>query len=268
LKTEAVLLTLILFSLSFITVYGESRITRIIVYGDGVVGVEENIYLLGEEFEVTVPILSEKIENLIVEGEGGVIPEYDLGDKSLKVETLGITQLKIYYETQELTWKKGAAWTLRVNLTNEAEIIFPKNSTIIYLSSIPEEISVEDGSPKLSLTSGEWEITYIVEVSPHRIEERIQVTQFMIPATGVGVGVSAVIAAYFFLKKRKKPLELSMDEKKVLELIREKGKVSEAEIRMTLRLPKTTTWRIVRRLERKGLVRVRKIGGRNEVEPA
>jgi uncharacterized membrane protein len=40
----------------------------------------------------------------------------------------------------------------------------------------------------------------------------------------------------------------------------------EVEIREALGLPKTTAWRLVRRLEKKGLVVVRKVGNQNVVE--
>jgi uncharacterized membrane protein len=54
---------------------------------------------------------------------------------------------------------------------------------------------------------------------------------------------------------------------KVIELLRSKGgRALEAEIREALGLPKTTAWRLVRRLEKKGLVVVRKVGNQNVVE--
>jgi uncharacterized membrane protein len=50
-------------------------------------------------------------------------------------------------------------------------------------------------------------------------------------------------------------------------LLRSKGgRALEAEIREALGLPKTTAWRLVRRLEKKGLVVVRKVGSQNVVE--
>jgi uncharacterized membrane protein len=62
--------------------------------------------------------------------------------------------------------------------------------------------------------------------------------------------------------------DLSEDERRVLEIIRSKKRVSESDIRVLTHLPKTTVWRVVRRLERRGLVRVVKVGRRNEVELA
>jgi uncharacterized membrane protein len=60
---------------------------------------------------------------------------------------------------------------------------------------------------------------------------------------------------------------LDRDEVKVIELLRSRGgRALEAEIREALGLPKTTAWRLVRRLEKKGLVVVRKVGNQNVVE--
>jgi uncharacterized membrane protein len=41
------------------------------------------------------------------------------------------------------------------------------------------------------------------------------------------------------------------------------GEVFESEMREKFKLPKTTVWRMVRRLQREGIVEVRKVGGQN-----
>jgi uncharacterized membrane protein len=89
----------------------------------------------------------------------------------------------------------------------------------------------------------------------------------------VGAIVVAIALSLVLLKRRggiarAVGLEaLDKDEMKVIELLRSKGgRALEAEIREALGLPKTTAWRLVRRLEKKGLVVVRKVGNQNVVE--
>lgn len=60
---------------------------------------------------------------------------------------------------------------------------------------------------------------------------------------------------------------LRPDEKEILQYIASKGgRVLEAELRQKFVLPKTSEWRLVRRLERMGYVKVRKVGLQNEIE--
>jgi len=43
------------------------------------------------------------------------------------------------------------------------------------------------------------------------------------------------------------------------------GKAFESEIRERFQLPRTTTWRLIKRLEKEGIIEVRKVGGRDLV---
>ncbi|RLE48830.1 MAG: hypothetical protein DRJ31_06400 [Candidatus Methanomethylicota archaeon] len=60
--------------------------------------------------------------------------------------------------------------------------------------------------------------------------------------------------------------DLRPEDKEILEFIVESGgEVFEAEIREKFKLPKTTVWRIVKRLKNYGIVSIRKVGGQNLV---
>ncbi|MEM2739366.1 MAG: MarR family transcriptional regulator [Candidatus Bathyarchaeia archaeon] len=89
---------------------------------------------------------------------------------------------------------------------------------------------------------------------------------------GLGVGVSALILsrrmkAYRSLEDlfEKNPW-LNEDERNLLRILWEKGGVAyESDLRESLNLPKTTVWRMVRRLEKSGLLRVEKVRGENRI---
>jgi len=60
--------------------------------------------------------------------------------------------------------------------------------------------------------------------------------------------------------------DLRPDDKEVLRFLAEAGgEAFEAELRSRFNLPKTSMWRMVRRLQREGLVGVKKVGGQNLV---
>ncbi|MDG6998505.1 MAG: hypothetical protein JRN15_05250 [Nitrososphaerota archaeon] len=92
---------------------------------------------------------------------------------------------------------------------------------------------------------------------------------------GLAVVVAALLSTggYVFFKWRSTAsknvgeTELRPDDSQVLDFISEKGgKVFEQEIRSKFTLPKTSTWRQIKRLERLGYVRVVKIGSQNQIE--
>ena len=59
---------------------------------------------------------------------------------------------------------------------------------------------------------------------------------------------------------------LRPDDKEVLRFLAEAGgEAFEAELRSHFNLPKTSMWRMVRRLQRESLVGVKKVGGQNLV---
>ena len=60
--------------------------------------------------------------------------------------------------------------------------------------------------------------------------------------------------------------DLKLEDREVVRFLAESGgEAFESEIRERFQLPRTTTWRLIKRLEREGIVEVRKVGGRNLV---
>jgi uncharacterized membrane protein len=60
---------------------------------------------------------------------------------------------------------------------------------------------------------------------------------------------------------------LRPEDQQVLKFLAEKeGAAFESEIRTKFQLPKTTIWRLVKRLEREELVEIRKAGGQNLIK--
>ena len=79
-----------------------------------------------------------------------------------------------------------------------------------------------------------------------------------------------IVAAFFLMRSRRaKPstLELRPEDKAVLQFMAEKGgKVLESELRQKFPIPRSSLWRLAKRLERMGFVRITKVGIQNEIE--
>ncbi|MCL7383661.1 MAG: winged helix-turn-helix transcriptional regulator [Thaumarchaeota archaeon] len=238
------------------------------VYEDGVIVVEDKIFPEIDYGNVTVKLLTYDVENILVISEDGKLVNYELNGDQLTIYGELPSQLTIHYETPALTVKNGSLWILEVYLPREAVVLMPSRSIIISLSNVPKMIAGEKDSLKLVLNPGMWKIEYIIQFTPRTSIQEGQDNSYMIVIPSLGGGAAALFSAIVYIRKKRNSSILLDDEKRVFELIKKRKKISEAEIRALTRLPKTTVWRIVRRLERKGLVRVVQVNKRNEVELA
>ncbi|MCL7389253.1 MAG: winged helix-turn-helix transcriptional regulator [Thaumarchaeota archaeon] len=238
------------------------------VYEDGVIVVEDKIFPEIDYGNVTVKLLTYDVENILVISEDGKLVNYELNGDQLTIYGELPSQLTIHYETPALTVKNGSLWILEVYLPREAVVLMPSRSIIISLSNVPKMIAGEKDSLKLVLNPGMWKIEYIIQFTPRTSIQEGQDNSYMIVIPSLGGGAAALFSAIVYIRKKRNSSILLDDEKRVFELIKKRRKISEAEIRVLTRLPKTTVWRIVRRLERKGLVRVVQVNKRNEVELA
>ncbi|MCL7391008.1 MAG: winged helix-turn-helix transcriptional regulator [Thaumarchaeota archaeon] len=238
------------------------------VYEDGVIVVEDKIFPEIDYGNVTVKLLTYDVENILVISEDGKLVNYELNGDQLTIYGELPSQLTIHYETPALTVKNGSLWILEVYLPREAVVLMPSRSIIISLSNVPKMIAGEKDSLKLVLNPGMWKIEYIIQFTPRTSIQEGQDNSYMIVIPSLGGGAAALFSAIVYIRKKRNSSILLDDEKRVFELIKKRRKISEAEIRALTRLPKTTVWRIVRRLERKGLVRVVQVNKRNEVELA
>ncbi|MCR6668936.1 MAG: hypothetical protein NDF51_02950, partial [archaeon YNP-WB-040] len=98
----------------------------------------------------------------------------------------------------------------------------------------------------------------------------------IIPPITIAVAIGIiVIAAYLIwkypiksLRSKGKMGELTEEEAEIIKFLKEKGgKALEVELRERFpNIPRTTLWRMVRRLESKGIVKVKKVGLQNMIE--
>jgi len=284
LERLCVFLMLMVFSVNFLLplcaqgAYVVQKAT-LTVYRDGVVHV--NIVLLVDEYEplIVVPLLSpmERVSGIIVLGENDSLLDYDLSGNNITIYSLGSAKITLEYSTDGLTHKAFGLWTINFTAPFELTLILPENATIMYLSGVPSAIRVVESRLEMDLSPGDWEIKYELPIQlpmppssrpPSQQQPsitRILPIEYMIITI---VTICAIATTIVYLKRRRVKEALSDEEAEIIRFIRRRGgRVLEAELRENFpHIPRTSMWRLIKRLEKEGVVRVRKVGLQNVVE--
>lgn len=281
----AVMVVTLLIGLTTATVSAQSSFDvesiNLNVYRDGVIHVIQTLTVDELAPEITVALLSSSTENMIVVDENQQVVDYEISGMDLAVFTLGAERAVIEYDTAALTNKEAEVWTLVADNPYTLSVFLPQNSTIIYLNMMPTTIDTSGTGIKLSLYPGQWEISYVVPLTPDDGTDNNGTPSTPIPIdyliAAIVAVVAVVISILLIVKRRRGPNvektvkahpQLKKEDKEVLEFLAEKGgQAFEAEIRERFPdMPRTSLWRLVRRLERLEIVEVKKIGLENQVQ--
>jgi uncharacterized membrane protein len=279
--------TLIITLISFVTATaaGEVRFEvesmNLTVYRDGLIHVTQTLNVNELYPEIVLTLLSSSIENVIVLDENQLSVDYEITGGNLTVFTLGAERVSVEYDTIALTSKEAEVWTLIADNPYNLTVFLPQNSTVIYLSAMPTAIDTSGTGITLSLYPDQWEISYVVPLLPEdglngdeRPLSSIPI-EYLIAA--IVAAAAVVLSALIFVRRRRGPNvdkilkanpQLKKEDKEVIQFLAEKdGKAFEAEIRERFPdMPRTSLWRLVRRLERLEIVEVKRIGLENQVQ--
>lgn len=254
--------------------------TELKVYRDGLASITQLLSVNELSPEITVPLLSSSIENLLVLDPDQLTVDFHLNNSSLTIFTLGINQLTIEYDTAVLTSKQADVWTITLDSSYDLTLLLPQNSTIVYLNNLPRAIGTTTNEVSLSLSPNHWEISYILPLQQEGEQNNENRLAYLPIEYLILIIISAIIIAIllmiFLQRKRKINVKktinrnptLSKDDIAVIEFLAEKdGKAFEAEIRQRFPdMPRTSLWRLVRRLEGLEIVEIKRIGLENQVQ--
>jgi uncharacterized membrane protein len=168
----------------------------------------------------------------------------------------------------------------------------PKNSVIVGMSGLPNNMELVDEQTKLDLTAGLSEINYIftpINPTNHKPTISSESSFNYINAAVIGGSIIAVVIGIVLILQRKQskslpPItqsefsekrtetksndaetifnfrpEMREDDKEIVKFISDKGgQVLESELRKKFLQPRTTMWRAVKRLERLGVIEIDK----------
>ncbi|MDI3476112.1 MAG: hypothetical protein PWQ79_1756 [Thermococcaceae archaeon] len=245
------------------------------VYTDGYVEVQIDVVPDTYSPQLSIQLIGEHIEDLSVEDENGDPLNFRVEGNYLVLYPGDATLVKISYVTPDLTSKEGPLWTLNVSTNQPVTIVLPENSIVVDLSDIPLEITQNS----ITIPPGNQSISYIIEYSGSSdysdLEGSEEKSSNQLPMMLFGLSALIPITIYGILRRKRAKKEenptreelmlrlerlgLSDEEKKAILYIFDRGgRVSQAEVREALGLPKTTAWRIFKRLEEKGVVKILK----------
>ena len=254
-------------------------------YLDGFVFVSHELTLNQTFPSINVTLLGEAPEDMLVVDDQNLPLEYAVANGEAVIYSLDANHIKISYSTPDLTSKTGKYWTLTAQVITSTKIILPENASIISLNNIPELIETSNNQVSLTMPNGTIEITYITEHSLNQQQTPNSTPYALIAAAILLPTMTSIAVALWFLKLKKhhpqpKELENEVDTKKLFEkekylrpeevqvinfLAEKHGTALEAELYEKLNLPRTTTWRLLKRLEKMEIVDIRKHRRQNTV---
>lgn len=286
-KTIAVaILAVLLFSCLNVLLQAQDNFTiqstSIEVYRDGLTHITQLLTVDELKPQITITLLSASIENLVVLDANNIAIDFEVSGSNLNIFTFGATQITVEYDTVSLTSKQAEVWSIIVNNPYNLTLFLPENSTIIYLNHVPTQINTETNKVSLVISPNQWEISYIIPLQQEDNDDQDDGSsntaiplEFLIIGAII-IALTIAILIIFFMRKRKINVKktinsnphLSKDDKAVIEFLAEKeGKAFEAEIRQRFPdMPRTSLWRLIKRLEKAEIIEIEKIGLENQVK--
>ena len=229
---------------------------------------------------INVTLIGETFEDILSVDENGLPLDYSIIEGGITVHGLGAQLIEITYYTQDLTSKIGRYWTLQADVPINTSVALPEEASIVSLNVVPEMIESRDSQVVLFMPAGLFEITYVATKRPSPPSPNYML--FVIALASIVV----FGALFYWLKRRrrrppeKKTVEPQIDLEKLFRehkdlrpeeqqtirfLAENHGKAFEAEIYEKLQLPRTTTWRMIKRMEKMRIITITKSRRQNLV---
>ena len=136
------------------------------LYRDGLVHVTQIVHVNETVPEITLPLLSFSVTNVLVTDENGTVLDYEIDGSNITVFTLGATKATLEYDTVSLTSMESGVWTLSLKSPYNLTVILPEDAEVIFFNEVPASIDTEGGGITISLFPGMWEISYILPLAP------------------------------------------------------------------------------------------------------
>lgn len=306
-RTDGILETmvkapLILASLIIVTVampiqtsFSSIRILDLTIYSDGTTHVSAKIEVDPLEPNFELDLFGQSIDNFIAVDDSGYLLSQEIVKDKAIIDTFGLSNIIIDYDTYDLISKEGRTWTFTFDSPSDYTLLMPKNSVIVGMSGLPSNMKLVDEQTKLDLPAGLSEINYVFGTINPTPEIPNESSFNYINAIIIGGSITAIVTGVVLILKRKqskssqlilhadsisnnqieskpiesKPIEtetifnlrpeMREDDKAIIKFISDKGgQVLESELRKKFLQPRTTMWRAVKRLERLGVIEIDK----------
>ena len=276
--------------------FSSTRTLDLTIQSDGSTHISSHIDVDSSNFELS--LFGPSIDNFIAIGESGSLLSGDIIDDKAIVDTLGSSSITVDYDIHDLISKEGRVWTFSFDSPSNYSLLMPKNSVIIGMSVLPNNMEQIDEQIKLELSSGPAQIDYIFGTAEPTISTNQPESSFNLMTVGLIIGTIIAVgigAAIILKKKQSKSIsqvyveapsekqsesksldtetifsirsDMREDDKEIVKFISENGgQVFESDLRKKFLQPRTTMWRAVKRLERLGVVEIYKKNLQNMVK--
>ena len=271
------------------TSFSSTRTLELIIYSDGSTHVSTQIDVDPLEPDFELDLFGKSIDNFVAVGDAGFLLSEEIIEDKAIIDTFGSSSIIIDYDIHDLVSKEGRVWTFSFDSPSDYTVLMPKNSVIVGISGLPNNMEIADEQTKLNLPTGLSEINYIfgTPINPTISDE--SPFNYVNAAIIVGAIIAAVIGGILMLKrKQQKSLpsiiqtesisekqietksidtetifsfrpEMREDDKEIVKFISNNGgQALESELRKKFLQPRTTMWRAVKRLERLGVIEIAK----------
>jgi uncharacterized membrane protein len=244
------------------------------VYRDGVAHVKLTASVDPTEPSITLPLLSSSPYNVLALDEENAPLSYSISGLNITIHTLGASKLTLEYDVDALTSKSAEVWTVSLTTPFQLNLTLPEGATILHFNAAPASIKTEAEKLTLNLPPGTWEISYVLEAaappqpSPQPSPQPTGQPPSLQAVLVVLCAATAAVVVLLLLRRRRVLETLKREEAEVIRFLKERGgRALEAELREAFpNIPKTTMWRLVKRLEKRGIVTVKKVGMQNVVQ--
>lgn len=269
--------------------FSSTRTLELVIYSDGSTHVSTQIDVDPLEPDFELDLFGKSIDNFVAVGDAGFLLSEEIIEDKAIIDTFGSSSIVIDYDIHDLISKEGRVWTFSFDSPSDYTLLMPKNSVIVGISGLPNNMEIVDEQTKLDLTSGLSEINYIfgTPINP-TISDESQFN-YVNAAVIVGTIIAVVIGGVLMLKRKQqkflssviqtesisenqietKPIyteaifsfrpEMREDDKEIVKFISNNGgQALESELRKKFLQPRTTMWRAVKRLERLGVIEIDK----------
>ncbi len=277
--------------------FSSTRTLNLFIQPDGSTHVTSEIDVDSSAFDFELGFFGPSVDNFVAyEATSGSLLSVDIVKDKAIIELLGSSSILVDYDVHDLISKEGRIWTFSFDSPSNYSLLMPKNSVIVEMSVLPNNMKQIDEQVRLELFGGATQIDYIFGITTetpvtHQTEHTLD---FMTVGIIIGSIIAASIIVILVRKKQSKsslqasaepseeqsepkPLDtdtifnlrptMREDDKEIVKFIyKNGGKVFESDLRKKFLQPRTTMWRAVKRLERLDIVEIYKKDMQNMVK--
>lgn len=265
--------------------FGLTRSLDLIIYQDGLTHVMSEFDVDPQQPDFQVDLYGSTVDNFVALGEDGFLLESHISDGTATIETFGASSVSVAYDIHDLVSKQGRVWSFVIDAPSDYSLLMPENTVIVGMSSLPISMAVLGEQTELLLPGGSAQIDYIFTAAQNAPPPEPYTNAELLLASAA-LALAAAFGLYV-IKKRRAPAptvrepepqvldpqtifgrrpDLRDDDKEIVSFIYENGgQARESDLRKKFLQPRTTMWRAVKRLERRGVIRIEKKDQQNLV---